>query len=79
MIFFIGLLAPHVIRLACGPAHRVVLPGAMLLGGALVVAADTVGRTAVAPAELPLGVFTAFIGAPFFVLLLLRERRAWSL
>jgi len=79
MIFFVGLLAPHVVRLACGPAHRVVLPGAMLLGAALVVAADTVGRTSVAPAELPLGVFTAFIGAPFFVALLLRERRAWVL
>jgi iron complex transport system permease protein len=78
MIVFIGLLAPHIVRLACGPAHRVVLPGAMLLGAGLVVAADTVGRTAVAPAELPLGVFTAFIGAPFFVALLLRERRAWA-
>jgi iron complex transport system permease protein len=79
MIFFIGLIAPHVVRLACGPGHRAVLPGAMLLGAGLVVAADTVGRTAVAPAELPLGAFTALIGAPFFVALLLRERRARTL
>jgi iron complex transport system permease protein len=79
MILFIGLVAPHMVRLVCGPNHRVVLPGATLLGATLVVAADTVARTAAAPAELPLGVFTALIGVPFFVALLLRERRVWSL
>jgi iron complex transport system permease protein len=76
---FIGLVAPHMVRLACGPDHRVVLPGAALLGATLVLVADTVARTVAAPAELPLGVFTALIGVPFFVALLLRERRAWSL
>jgi iron complex transport system permease protein len=79
IILFIGLVAPHMVRLACGPDHRVVLPGATLLGALLVVLADTVARTVGAPAELPLGVFTALIGAPFFVALLLRERRGWSL
>jgi len=79
LIFFIGLVAPHIVRLACGPDHRVVLPGATALGAILVVVADTVARTVAAPAELPLGVFTALIGVPFFVALLLRERRAWSL
>jgi iron complex transport system permease protein len=79
IIMFIGLVAPHMVRLACGPDHRVVLPGAALLGATLVLVADTVARTVAAPAELPLGVFTALIGVPFFVALLLRERRAWSL
>jgi iron complex transport system permease protein len=79
MIFFVGLVAPHIVRLACGPDHRVVLAGAGLLGALLVVIADTAARTVAVPAELPLGVFTALVGAPFFVGLLLRERRAWSL
>jgi iron complex transport system permease protein len=79
LIFFVGLVAPHMVRLACGPDHRVVLPGAALLGAILVVVADTVARTVAVPAELPLGVFTALIGVPFFLALLLRERRAWSL
>ncbi len=78
LIFFIGLLAPHMVRLACGPNHHIVLPGSMLLGATLILAADTIARTMVAPAELPLGVFTALIGAPFFIALLLRERRAWE-
>jgi iron complex transport system permease protein len=78
IIGFIGLVAPHLVRLACGPSHRVVLPGAALAGAALVVAADMPARTLVAPAELPIGVLTAFVGAPFFLFLLLRARRAWT-
>ncbi|CAM3365433.1 iron ABC transporter permease [Polaromonas hydrogenivorans] len=70
MIGFIGLVAPHCVRLVAGPDHRVVLPGSALLGAALVLAADAVARTAVQPAELPLGVLTAFVGVPFFLLLL---------
>ncbi len=61
-------------RLAAGPDHRVVLPGAALLGAALVLAADAVARTAVQPAELPLGVLTACIGAPMFLAMLRRFR-----
>jgi iron complex transport system permease protein len=79
MIFFVGLVAPHMIRLACGPDHRIVLPGAALVGAALLVFADAAARVVVAPAELPIGVLTAAIGAPFFLALLLRERRIRSL
>lgn len=79
MIGFIGLVAPHLVRSMCGPDHRIVLPGAALLGAVLVLAADMVARTAVAPAELPIGILTAALGAPFFLFLLLRSRAAWSL
>ncbi|MGJ7494297.1 FecCD family ABC transporter permease [Variovorax sp. RT4R15] len=70
IIGFIGLIAPHWVRMVAGPDHRVVLPGSGLLGAALVLAADTVARTVMAPAELPLGVLTAFIGVPMFLLML---------
>ncbi len=70
IIGFVGLVAPHCVRLIAGPDHRVVLPGSALLGAALVLLADSVARTAVKPAELPLGVLTAFVGVPFFLLLL---------
>lgn len=70
IIGFIGLIAPHWVRMVAGPDHRVVLPGSALLGAALVLAADTVARTVMAPAELPLGVLTALIGAPMFLLML---------
>lgn len=70
IIGFIGLIAPHCIRLVAGPDHRVVLPGSALLGAALVLLADSVARTVMKPAELPLGVLTAFVGVPFFLVLL---------
>ena len=69
-IGFIGLIAPHWVRMVAGPDHRIVLPGSALLGAALVLAADVVARTAVKPAELPLGVLTAFIGVPMFLFML---------
>lgn len=75
MVGFVGLVAPHLVRLAVGPDHRVVLPGAALLGGAMLVLADIVARIAVVPAELPLGVVTALLGVPFFLWLLLRAKR----
>lgn len=75
IIGFIGLVAPHCIRLVAGPDHRVVLPGSALLGASLVLAADSVARTAGKPAELPLGVLTAFVGVPFFLLLLRHFQR----
>jgi iron complex transport system permease protein len=74
VIGFIGLLVPHLIRLVCGPDHRVVLPGSALLGGALLLLSDTAARTIAAPAELPVGIVTAAIGAPCFLWLLLRHR-----
>lgn len=67
IIGFVGLIAPHWVRLIAGPGHRVVLPASALLGAALVLAADAVARTIAAPAELPLGVLTAFIGVPLFL------------
>ncbi len=70
IIGFVGLVAPHCVRMVAGPDHRVVLPGSALLGAALVLLADSVARTAVKPAELPLGILTAFVGVPFFLLLL---------
>jgi iron complex transport system permease protein len=67
-------VAPHCVRLACGPDQRVVMPGAMLLGAALTVLADLAARTVASPAEVPLGILTALLGAPFFLMLLWRSR-----
>ena len=74
IIGFIGLIAPHWVRMIAGPDHRIVLPASSLLGAALVLAADTMARTIMAPAELPLGVLTAFIGVPMFLLMLRHYR-----
>ncbi|MEG0315753.1 MAG: iron ABC transporter permease [Comamonas sp.] len=74
VIGFIGLVAPHWVRLVAGPDHRLVLPGSALLGASLVLVADAVARTVVQPAEMPLGVLTAFIGVPLFLLMLRQFR-----
>jgi iron complex transport system permease protein len=74
MIGFVGIVVPHVLRLAVGPDHRLLLPASALLGAVLLVCADTVARTVIAPAELPIGIITAAIGAPFFLVLLLRDQ-----
>lgn len=76
LISFVGLVVPHVVRLLVGPDHRILLPVSALLGGALLVFADILARIAVAPAELPIGIVTAFIGAPYFLWLLLRRGTA---
>lgn len=73
-IGFVGLIAPHIARRLVGPAHAGVLPTAALTGGMLVVLSDLVGRTVFAPIEIPCGVITALIGAPFFMYLLYRHR-----
>ena len=73
MVGFVGLLAPHLVRLLMGPDHRHVLPGSALIGACLVLWADALARTVVAPAELPLGVLTGLLGAPAFVWLLWRR------
>lgn len=70
VIAFVGLVVPHMVRLLVGPDHRLVLPGAALLGGTLLVWADAAARTLRAPTELPLGTVTALLGAPFFLYLL---------
>ncbi len=78
IIGFVGLVAPHVVRLVAGPDHRVLLPASALLGAALVLLADAAARTLAQPAELPLGVLTALLGGPFFLLLLRATGgRAW--
>jgi heme transport system permease protein len=74
VIGFVGLVVPHLLRLVIGPSHRLLLPAAVLLGAVLLVVADTFARTLAAPAELPIGIVTATIGAPFFLYLLLRQR-----
>lgn len=70
---FVGLIVPHLLRLVVGNDQRILLPAAMLGGGALLVAADTAARTVVAPLQLPVGVLTALIGVPMFLFLLSRH------
>lgn len=79
MIGFIGLITPHIVRLLCGADHRHVMPGAALLGGSLILGADLLARTVAVPAEIPIGILTALLGAPFFLFLLLRQRSEWSM
>jgi len=74
IIGFVGLVVPHIMRLLVGPDHRVLLPASMLGGALLMVAADMLARTLVAPAEIPIGVITALLGCPFFLFLLSRRR-----
>jgi iron complex transport system permease protein len=69
-IGFVGLIVPHALRLVLGPDHRVLVPTALLGGGLFLLAADTLARNLIAPAELSVGVITSFCGAPFFVYLL---------
>jgi iron complex transport system permease protein len=79
VIGFVGLVVPHVLRLLAGPDHRLLLPASALLGAILLVWADLAARLLLAPAELPVGILTALIGAPFFLWLLLRQRHAGNL
>ena len=76
VIAFVGLVVPHLVRLLLGPRHRPLLLGSALGGALLLLVADTIARTVVSPVELPIGVVTAIIGAPVFVLLLRRTRSA---
>jgi iron complex transport system permease protein len=79
IIGFVGLVVPHLVRLALGPGHRRLIPCSALAGAALLVGADLAARTVVAPAELPLGILTALVGAPVFLALLPRGRReGWN-
>ncbi|ESZ04919.1 FecCD family ABC transporter permease [Mesorhizobium sp. L48C026A00] len=73
-IGFVGIVVPHLLRLAIGPDNRYLLPASALLGACLLLLADAVARTIVAPAELPIGIVTAIAGAPFFFWILLRKR-----
>jgi iron complex transport system permease protein len=73
-IGFVGIVVPHLLRLSIGPDHRYLLPASALLGACMLIGADTLARTIVAPAEMPIGIITAFVGAPFFLWILLRKR-----
>ena len=74
-IAFVGLVTPHIVRLLIGPDHRFLLPCSMLGGALLLVLADAAARTVLAPGELPIGVVTALLGAPFFLSLLRQHRQ----
>jgi iron complex transport system permease protein len=75
LVGFVGLIMPHIVRLAIGPDHRWLVPGSALAGATLLVIADSLARIVVIPAELPTGILTALLGAPFFVALLLKQRK----
>jgi iron complex transport system permease protein len=75
LIGFVGIIVPHVVRLLAGGSYRSILPLSMLFGAAFLALADLAARTMIAPGELPIGVVTAFFGAPFFVLVLRTTRR----
>ena len=76
MVGFVGLVIPHVTRLVFGASHAVVLPGSLMIGGFFLVLVDDVARCAF-PVEVPLGILSSLIGAPFFLFLLMRQRSSW--
>jgi len=75
LIGFVGIIVPHTVRLLAGSSHRLLVPLSLVAGAAFLILADLVARTVTAPAELPIGVVTAFVGAPFFALVLRSARR----
>jgi iron complex transport system permease protein len=77
-IGFVGIVVPHLLRLAIGPDHRYLLPASALLGATFLLFCDALSRTIVAPAELPIGIVTAAFGGPFFLWILLRRRSAFA-
>jgi iron complex transport system permease protein len=78
IIGFVGIIVPHAVRLAWGPDHRSLIPLSALAGASFLILADTAARTLTAPAEMPVGVITAFLGAPFFLYLLRKKKRMVS-
>ena len=75
IIGFVGIIAPHTVRLIWGVDHRFLLPMAVIIGAGFLVLADLAARTVASPTELPVGIVTAFCGAPFFLFLLTRTKR----
>jgi iron complex transport system permease protein len=75
IIVFVGLIVPHILRTVSGSDHRSLLPNSALLGAALLTLADTLSRTMIAPAELPIGILTALIGTPLFMMLLMKQKK----
>jgi iron complex transport system permease protein len=78
LIGFVGLIVPHLARMALGSDHRLLIPAASLGGAAFLIAADTLARVLISPSELPVGVITAFLGAPFFLYLLRTRGSQWG-
>jgi iron complex transport system permease protein len=78
LIGFVGLIVPHLSRMAFGADHRQLIPVASIGGAIFLIAADTLARTVISPSELPVGVITAFMGAPFFIILLKKKGSQWS-
>ena len=74
LIGFVGIIVPHTVRIIFGSSYRIVLPLSVVLGAAFLILADLLARTIAAPAEIPIGVVTAFIGAPFFAIILRSSR-----
>lgn len=74
-IGFIGLVIPHLLRLFAGTDHRLILPASVLLGATVLTVSDLISRTVVAPSELPIGIITAMLGTPFFLWILMKEKR----
>jgi iron complex transport system permease protein len=75
LIGFVGIIVPHTVRLLAGSSYRRILPLSIIFGAAFLILADLIARSALSPAEIPIGVITAFVGAPFFMLVLRRTRR----
>tara|TARA_B000000475_G_scaffold46738_1_gene35631 strand:- start:1107 stop:2165 length:1059 start_codon:yes stop_codon:yes gene_type:complete len=78
MIGFVGLVTPHLIRLFISPNHKYLIPGSALLGSLILVLSDFISKTIISPAQLPIGIVTSAIGAPFFVWLILSQKRRFS-
>jgi cobalamin transport system permease protein len=76
LIGFVGIIVPHAVRLTAGASYRRVLPLSMLAGASFLILADILARTIASPAEIPIGVVTAFFGAPFFMFILRRRARS---
>jgi iron complex transport system permease protein len=78
LVGFVGLIVPHFTRIVLGPDHRLLLPASFLCGAIFLAMADLIARTVLAPQEIPLGVITALVGAPFFILLLRRAKKDYT-
>jgi len=78
IIGFVGLIVPHLMRMMLGSDHRLLIPASSLGGAVFLIAADTLARTIISPSELPVGVITAFLGAPFFIYLLKSRGSQWT-
>ncbi len=78
IIGFVGLIVPHVVRILIGADHHILLPASALVGAIFLILADTLARTIAAPTEIPVGIITAFVGAPYFIYLLRRKKKTMS-